>query len=196
MAKPTDTALCVFKCIYMLLEKNTNPAKIEWSHCQKMMASGNFFGTLKGFDKENVEQKILKALEKFIKSASEMEDSSLKSAGKVALSLGKWSKAVMNYCQIAKEVEPLKKQARESQASLKIAQDDLAKKTQALNVEIEKVQALEEAFAKAQADMNKLEFDIEQCKARLSRAEDLTTGLKNEHGRWKESVAILDEKII
>jgi dynein heavy chain len=44
--------------------------------------------------------------------------------------------------------------------------------------------------------MEALDSNIELCKARLVRAEKLTSGLKNEHGRWKESVAVLDEKII
>jgi hypothetical protein len=73
-----------------------------------MMAGGNFFQTLKGYDKENVSEKILTALGKFINKTPELENESLKSAGKVALSLGKWAKAIVNYCKIAKNVEPLR----------------------------------------------------------------------------------------
>lgn len=93
---PSSTAKSVFISVYILLEKQPKFEKIEWKDCQKMMAA-NFFANLKSYDRDNVEPKVLKGLEKFLKASPDMEDSSLKVAGKVALSLGKWSKAVLNY---------------------------------------------------------------------------------------------------
>lgn len=124
-----------------------------------------------------------------------MADESLKKASAVALSLGKWAKATIDYSKIAEKVAPLRAKVatltaalNEQSAKLKAKEDELAE-------EEAKVRTLEEAYQKAKDDMDALEQGIETCKARLVRAEKLTSGLKNEHERWKESVANLDDRI-
>jgi len=43
---------------------------------------------------------------------------------------------------------------------------------------------------------DRLEHEIELCQQKLIRAEKLVGLLGSEHGRWKENVEILDNKII
>jgi dynein heavy chain len=57
------------------------------------------------------------------------------------------------------------------------------------------VDDLEKAFIEVKEKKENLESSIELCKVRLVRAEKLTSGLSNEHGRWKDNVANLDMRI-
>ena len=61
---------------------------------------------------------------------------------------------------------------------------------------MKKVEDLEAEFNEVKSRKDKLEKDIENCKLKLVRAEKLVGLLESEHGRWKENVEILDEKII
>ncbi len=78
---------------------------------------------------------------------------------------------------------------------MKKAQADLQQKENKLKEEMKKVDDLERAYIEIKEKKERLESDIELCKARLERADKLTSGLGSEHERWKESVAILDAKI-
>ncbi len=60
---------------------------------------------------------------------------------------------------------------------------------------MQKVEDLERAFIEVRDKKEKLEADIELCRARLGRAEKLTSGLGNEHDRWKDNILILDQRI-
>ena len=57
---------------------------------------------------------------------------------------------------------------------------------------MKKVEDLERAYIEVKEKKDKLENEIELCRLRLVRAEKLTSGLENEHGRWKDNVEMLD----
>ena len=61
---------------------------------------------------------------------------------------------------------------------------------------MKKVEDLEKAYLEVKEKKDNLENEIELCRVRLERAEKLTSGLENEHGRWKENVKILDDKLV
>ncbi|EQD34430.1 axonemal heavy chain dynein type 3, partial [mine drainage metagenome] len=108
----------------------------------------------------------------------------------------KWCMAILNYAKVAKEVEPKKKLVEVMDAELKKAQAELNAKTEKLNEEMKKVEELEKQFQEVKDRKERLENEMELCRMRLVRAEKLTTGLESEHGRWKESVEVLDKKIL
>ena len=54
---------------------------------------------------------------------------------------------------------------------------------------------LERAYIEVKEKKERLESEIELCRQRLGRAEKLTSGLGNEHERWKENVGLLDARI-
>lgn len=160
-----------------------------------MIVSNTFFPNIKNYDKDNMDKGVRNKCDKFIKENENLSDDKLKNASAAAFSLGKWAKAIVEYSKIAENVAPLRKKVAtlskaldEQTAILKAKEEELAK-------EEAKVKKLEDDFQEAKEKMEALENGIQLCKARLVRAEKLTSGLKNEHGRWKESVAMLDDKI-
>lgn len=60
---------------------------------------------------------------------------------------------------------------------------------------MKKVEDLERSYIEVKEKKERLEAEIELCRKRLGRAEKLTSGLGNEHERWKENVEILDNRI-
>lgn len=60
---------------------------------------------------------------------------------------------------------------------------------------MKKVEDLERAYIEVKEKKEKLENEIELCRARLGRADKLTSGLGSEYERWKENVGILDTRI-
>ena len=119
----------------------------------------------------------------------------VKNASKACFSLCKWALAIQNYAKVAKEIEPKKRQVEIMDAELKKSQAELQLKENKLREEMKKVEDLERLYIEVKEKKEKLEADIELCKARLERADKLTSGLGSEHEQWKESVAILDAKI-
>ena len=100
--------LATIKVIYMILMKSDKPKKIEWKDCKTLM-SGDFLKKLKDFKKEDIPDKVAKALEKFKSESPELELDAVRNCSEAALSLAKWGFAIINYAKVAKEVEPKKK---------------------------------------------------------------------------------------
>ena len=124
-----------------------------------------------------------------------MSADSVKSASKAGISLYKWALAIKNYAKVAKEIEPKKKEVEYMDAKLRVAQAELQAKENKLREEMQKVEDLERAFIEVRDKKERLEAEIELCRARLGRAEKLTSGLGSEHDRWKDNIVILDQRI-
>ena len=80
-------------------------------------------------------------------------------------------------------------------AELKKAQAELNIKESKLREEMKKVEDLERMYIEVKEKKERLENEIELCRQRLGRAEQLTSGLGSEHERWQENVGILDGRI-
>ena len=74
------------------------------------MAVG-FLEKLKRFNKDEVPDRIVKALDNFLKDTPELNLDEVKKSSSAGVSLCKWVFAIINYAKVAKEVEPLKKNA-------------------------------------------------------------------------------------
>ena len=166
--------------IYMLLEKKHDFKKVEWKNCQSMM-QGDFYKSLKTFKKDDVPERIVKAMDKFMQENPDFNPDMVKNASKACFSLCKWALAIQNYAKVAKEIEPKKRQVEIMDAELKKSQAELQLKENKLREEMKKVEDLERLYIEVKEKKEKLEADIELCKARLERADKLTSGLGSEH---------------
>ena len=92
----------------MLIEKKADYKKIEWSNCKSIM-TGGFLGMLKEFKKDQVSEKIIKAIDKFIVETPEIAIDIVRKQSVAGVSLAKWCYAILNYAKTFKEVEPKRK---------------------------------------------------------------------------------------
>ena len=145
------------------------------------MMQGDFYKSLKTFKKDDVPERIVKAMDKFMQENPDFSPDMVKNASKACFSLCKWALAIQNYAKVAKEIEPKKKQVEIMDAELKKSQAELQLKENKLREEMKKVEDLERLYIEVKEKKEKLEADIELCKARLERADKLTSGLGSEH---------------
>lgn len=192
---PSKGILNTIILIYMLLEKKHDFKKVDWKMCQQQVLTASLQERLKTFKKDDVPERVVKGMDKFIQENPDFTLENVKNSSKACFSLAKWCLAIKNYAKVAKEIEPKKKLVEEMDAELRKAQADLQAKETKLREEMKKVEDLERAFIEVKEKRENLEAEIELCRKRLSRAEKLTNGLGSEHERWKENVAILDSKI-
>ena len=89
-----------------------------------------------------------------------------------------------------------KKLLAKMNAELDAANANLKAKQDELDVILKKVADLKATLEATLAEKKQLEDDAALTQGRLQRAEKLTVGLADEHVRWQETVATLDEKIL
>ena len=192
--EPTELVEITFKAVAILLEERPNFDKITWGDCKKMLAT-NFFSKLKSYDKDSIPPKIATALDRFIKKYPNFKPEIVKKSSEAGQSLCEWVRAIHTYTHVVEKIEPLKENLEKMNAEFNKADGELKEKQDMLNKELAKLDVLKKGMAKAKADKDKLDKEIDLTQLRLIRAEKLTTGLADEHRRWGANIELLEEKI-
>ena len=82
------------------LEKKANPKDPDvynyWPACKKKVLSGKVLQNMKTFDKDNVPEELVNKMKELLVTDA-FKDSALKNAGKAALGIGSWVKAIIEY---------------------------------------------------------------------------------------------------
>ena len=90
--------------------------------------SVGFLDKLKSFKKDDVPDRIVNAVDSFIKETPELTVEEVRKGSQDAVSLCKWTYAIVNYAKVAKQVEPKRKKVGDMQAELNKAQNELNQK--------------------------------------------------------------------
>ncbi|KAJ9531884.1 hypothetical protein QJQ45_022007, partial [Haematococcus lacustris] len=154
-----------------------------WDEAKKQLGDASFMTKLLEFDKDKLDDSLLKKIGKFTVSPEFTPEA----VGKVSLAargLCLWVRSMETYGHVAKEVAP-------KRLKLKMAQDTLAKKQAALRTAQEalatvlaKVQALKNKYDDSTGRKRALEEELSDLEGKLERAEKLVTGLAGERVRW------------
>jgi dynein heavy chain len=186
---PPKKVETVMGAVLTLLEEDTT-----WDSARKVMNKPDFINTLKNFDKDHVSDKTLRKLKKYI----DMEDfkpETVQNVSKACVSFVLWCRAIDNYCEVMKVVNP-------KRASLVIAEEKLAVARGQLEAKQAQLRELEakiiELRAQFEASMRRkqhLEEEMHKTQVYLSRAERLLSGLAEEYERWGRTAAMLTERM-
>ena len=176
--KPPDLVQTTMDAVCILLEAPTG-----WDSAKKVLGNQSFLKTLIDYDKDSIQEPVLKKLQKYVNN----EDFTPAVVGKVskaAKSLCMWCCAMDTYSKVAKTVEPKRRalneaesQLNEVMAALKLKEDTLAQ------VEAN-VAGLQAQLQAAQDEKQRLEDEASLTEARLRRAGKLTGALADEAERW------------
>ena len=109
--------------------------------------------------------------------------------------LGNWCKAIYEFTNLKKSVEPLEKNAAELNAKLDIAAKEYEKISSELSECKGHFEKLKSDFDELQAKKEELEKTIQNTEVKLDRAEKLNYLLAEEGTRWEETVKILDVEV-
>ena len=181
MAKPPPGVVMVMEAVLILLKEKTT-----WDNAKKVMSNTNFLKMLQDFDKDNIPENIVKKLKTKYTSNADFTVERMQKVSVAATTLCKWVHAMVVYSEVVKTVEPKKKRLAEMNAKLEAANAALKKQKDALQAIEDKVNKLKQQCDTTLKQKQDLEFQSDQCKGRLERANKLTVGLADEQIRWAQ----------
>ncbi len=188
-AKPPEMVMFTMESVCIL--KGVKPT---WDESKKLLNDSNFLSSLETYDKENIKDKTVKALQKYVTHPDFVPDK-IEKVSKAAKSLCMWARAMDVYARVAKNVEPKKIKLAAAQQQVEEMNALLAKKTAELNEVLSRVKALEDKLSITLKQRDDLQKQSDECTQRLGRAEQLTGGLASEQVRWGKELTQLKQDI-
>ncbi|CAJ1337950.1 unnamed protein product [Effrenium voratum] len=189
-AKPPPLVMMTMEAVNVLLQE-----KPDWDTAKKVLNRPTFLQDLKSYDKDNIPEKVLKQLSKYV-TKPEYTVEAVGNQSKAAKSLCMWTYAMDTYSKVAKEVEPKKQKVAELNDKLAKANSELQAKQDNLREVESQVAALQKKLSDTVNEKDRLVAEAQLTKDRLARADILTVGLKDEGVRWRETVSSIRQDII
>ena len=167
--------------------------KLDWKEGSvKLLNKSDFLESLGKYDKDNISEKKVKVLQKYINNPEFLPELVAKKSN-AAKSLCMWVRAMDVYARVAKNVEPKKKALADAQSTVAEMNKILATKNAELAEVLARVKELEDKLASTLAKRDELQNQSDVSTARLGRAEQLTGGLASEKVRWEASLKQLSQ---
>ena len=184
---PPELVVMVLEAVCILMA-----VKPDWGEAKKLMSDMAFLEKLQEYDKDNIPEKAIKGIQKYVKKDSFQPDTVGK-VSKACKSLCMWVKAMDTYNRVAKTVEPKKQKLMGAQKQLQESQAMLREKQEALADVERRVAGLKAKLDDTQRKARELEEQEKDTKIKLERADKLVGGLGSEKVRWEELCVKLEE---
>ena len=206
MKNPPNAVKIVMEAICIM--KGIKPARIKdpagsgkmiddfWGPAQKLLSDSHFLQSLKEYDRDNIDPKIIDKIRKSYTNNPEFVPDIVKNSSSAAEGLCKWVCALDKYDIVAKVVAPKKEALANAEAELNTEMAKLKIKQAELKVVEDKIGELERKFNDMSAKKAQLESTIDLCAKKLVRAEKLLGGLGGEKDRWTQTATTLKEKFV
>jgi dynein heavy chain len=166
-----------------------------WGPAKKLLATPGFLDTLKTYDKDNIDPKIIKKIQKQYINHEEngpnFEPERVKKASFAAMGLCKWVRAMEAYDRVAKVVAPKKIKLAQAEKDTSVLQGKLDLKLADLKVVEDELNDLNTKHEKAVKDKEETLAEVQLCKEKLVRATELIDGLGGEKTRWTQAAELL-----
>jgi dynein heavy chain, axonemal len=183
MVKFTLEAVCI------LLD-----TKPDWSEAKRLLSQMDFMDTLRNFDKNNINPKVIKKVEKYYNDPRFIPEE-VKKQSSAAMCLCMWVRAMVVYDRVAKSIEPKKQALKEAEDSLAVTMSQLNEKKAALQQVLDRVAGLQRKLRDTESKKADLEAQALKAKKQLERAGQLLGGLGGEKVRWQESATNLKKAL-
>ena len=171
---------------YMLKkEKANDPDVFEyWSHCKKKVLSGKVLQTMKAFDKDNVDPALVEKMTPMLQLQG-FSEGNLKNAGKAALGIGNWVKAIIEYDNAMKIVKPKQEELKVAKAASAAANKVKEEAEARLKAKEDELKACVDKLEEVQRQEKALRDEHDDMKAKKELAEHLIDSLKDERTSWE-----------
>ncbi|XP_043932324.1 dynein axonemal heavy chain 1 [Protopterus annectens] len=188
-------AVCIMKGIKPKKVAGDKPGtKVDdyWEPGKGLMQDpGKFLESLFKYDKDNIPDVVIKAIQPYIDN-EEFQPAAIAKVSKACTSICQWVRAMHKYHFVARGVEPKRQALREAQEDLAVTQKILEAAKARLNEVEDGIATLQAKYKDCVSKKEELEFKCDQCEQRLVRADKLINGLADEKVRWQETVENLE----
>ncbi|XP_008850074.1 dynein heavy chain 1, axonemal [Nannospalax galili] len=191
-------AVCIMKGIKPKKVPGEKPgSKVDdyWESGKGLLQDpGRFLESLFKFDKGNIGEAVIKAIQPYIDN-EEFQPATIAKVSKACTSICQWVRAMHKYHFVDKALE-LKRQAlREAQDDLEVTQRILEEAKMHLREVEDGIATMQAKYRECVAKKEELELKCEQCEQRLGRADKLINGLSDEKVRWQETLENLENML-
>ena len=131
---------------------------------------------LQEYDRDNMDPKVVALAKTFTDDPEFDPEVVAKKGSQAAAGLAKWVHAMVRYDRVARVVAPKRAQLAEAESTLKEAMENLAGKQAALKIVTDKVTELARGLKEAEDKKVALKNQVEDCEAKLKRADSLIKG--------------------
>ncbi|XP_040850525.1 dynein heavy chain 1, axonemal [Ochotona curzoniae] len=191
-------AVCIMKGIKPKKVPGERPgSKVDdyWEPGKGLLQDpGRFLESLFKFDKDNIGEAVIKAIQPYIDN-EDFQPAAIAKVSKACTSICQWVRAMHKYHFVAKAVEPKRQALREAQDDLEVTQKILEEAKQRLHEVEDGIALIQAKYQECIAKKEELELKCEQCEQRLGRADKLINGLSDEKVRWQETVENLEHTL-
>jgi dynein heavy chain, axonemal len=202
MLKPPEAIRMTMAAVCIMLNqkpdrkgKAGDPYDGYWITATKEVLNDvKFLSRLLDYDRDSIDPAIINKITAYTNDPNFTPDNVAKRGSQGAAGLVSWVHAMVLYDRVAKQVAPKRAALKKAESTLKIAQETLAVKQLALKEVTDKVAALEVSLNEAESKKLSLKNQVEDCEAKLKRADALIKGLGGEKVRWTETSQQLQSK--
>ncbi|NXX05401.1 DYH1 protein, partial [Larus smithsonianus] len=131
---------------------------------------GKFLDSLFKYDKDNIADSVIKAIQPYIDS-EEFQPAAIAKVSKACTSICQWVRAMHKYHFVAKVVEPKRRAWWEAEEDLRATQQVLEEAKERLREVESGIAMLQDKYKMCIAKKEELEMKCEQCQQRLGRAD-------------------------
>ena len=195
---PPSAVLMVLGAVMVLIigQQGKIPKDRSWAKIKLMMAKvDHFLDSLVSYEKENIPQSVLVALEPYLKD-KDFDPDFVKSKSAAAAGLCSWVINIIKFYEVYCDVEPKRRALEDANKQLAEAQSKLEGIiTQVAKLE-ETLNDLTTQYKEAIDAKVRCQQEADATSATISLANRLVNGLASEKVRWGKSVTQLKEQAV
>lgn len=187
--QPPPAVINVLAGVMVLMAPGSKiPKDRSWKAAKLMMAKVDaFLDALINFDKENIPDANLKAIQPYVDNP-EFNPDNIRSKSFAAAGLCAWAINIVSFYRVFCDVEPKRIALAQANTDLQTAREKLVGIKAKIKELDENLADLTSKFEKATAEKVKCQQEAESTALTISLANRLVTGLASENVRWADSV--------
>jgi len=189
-SSPPEPVMVVMEAVMIVL--GVSPP--NWANAKKELSDPNFIGRIKNYDKENISNKILRAMEKYTKRP-DFRPNVIYEVSRAASALCQWVHAMEFYAKTFRDVQPKRENVAALQSNLNKMEEKLKELTDKFQELTSLLQELDKQLKEGEREMELYKSEATELQLKLERAEKLVTGLASEKTRWESSAHTLEETV-
>lgn len=159
----------------------------DWKKIRSMIVGENFISTIINFSSENLSDSIREQMrEKYLKNPLYSFER-INRASSACGPLVKWACAQLNYADVVRQIEPLRKELASLEAEANINKKKAEENEESLLRLKSTIQSYEEEYGSLKYEAKMIEETLKSVEAKVNRSMALLDSLSSERIRWEKA---------